>query len=160
MTQTATRAWLFLWAYPCVYLHVLYSFFLLINTLLVSLLSIFVGILFLQSCRARALSLTTGLVARIQCFCRHNPTSITGQELKPCFKSLQAKATQDHLDYKTPHNFHPLGWDTSFEGISLLWPPLLGKAIKLFFSTSPKTLSARFNSVLGCGGWIWLCYFH
>ena len=27
-----------------------------------------------------------------------------------------------------------------FEGISPLWPPLPGKAIKLFFSTSPKTL--------------------
>ena len=29
----------------------------------------------------------------------------------------------------------------SFEGIGPLWPPLPGKAIKLFFSTSPKTLS-------------------
>ena len=32
-----------------------------------------------------------------------------------------------------------------FEGISPLWPPFLGKAIKLSFSTSPKTLSLRFD---------------
>ena len=33
----------------------------------------------------------------------------------------------------------------SFEDISLLWPPLLGKAIKLFFSTSSKTPPLRIN---------------
>ena len=54
-----------LWTCPCVYPHVLYSFILLINTLFVSLLSIFVGIIFMQSHRASALSLTTGLVAKI-----------------------------------------------------------------------------------------------
>ena len=32
--------------------------------------------------------------------------------------------------------------------MSLLCPPLPGKAIELFFSTSPKTLSPRFNSAL------------
>ena len=42
----------------------------------------------------------------------------------------------------------------SFEGISLLWPLLPGKAIKLFFSTSPQTLSPRFNSVSGYRGHI------
>ena len=31
------------------------------------------------------------------------------------------------------------------EGISLLCPPLPGKAVKLSFSTSPKTLSLRFD---------------
>ena len=37
----------------------------------------------------------------------------------------------------------------NFEGVGLLWPPPLpGKAIKLFFSTLPKTL--RFNSVCWC----------
>ena len=36
----------------------------------------------------------------------------------------------------------------SFEDMSLLCPPLPGKAIKLFFSTSPQTLSLRFNSAL------------
>ena len=44
----------------------------------------------------------------------------------------------------------------SFEGFSPLWPLLPGKAIKLFFSTSPKTLSLRINSVLRYKGWIWL----
>ena len=37
------------WVCPCVYSNILYSFSLFINTLLVSLLSIFVGIL---SCKA------------------------------------------------------------------------------------------------------------
>ena len=35
----------------------------------------------------------------------------------------------------------PSSQDNSFEGISLWWPLVPGKAIKLFFSTSPKTLS-------------------
>ena len=45
-----------------------------------------------------------------------------------------------------------------FEGIGPLWPPLLGEAISLFFSVSPKTLSLRFNSVLkykGCIQFYW-----
>ena len=70
-------------------------FFLLINTSLVSLLSVFVGVLLLQSRRARALSLTTGLVARIWSSHCCDLTSISGQEQKPCFKLLQAEATQD-----------------------------------------------------------------
>ena len=57
--------------------------------------------------------------------------------------------------YKTSH--YPLQVRThSFEAKNLLWPPVLGEAIKLFFSTSPKTLSPRFNSVSGYRGWIWL----
>ena len=48
--------------------------------------------------------------------------------------------------YKAPR--YPLQVGTlSFESVTALWPPLPGKAIKLFFSTSPKTLSLRFNSV-------------
>ena len=94
--QTATRAWLSLWARLCVYPHVLYFFFLLINTLLVSLLSVFVGIPFLQSHRARALSLTTGLLATTQCSHCRDLTSITGREPKQCYKPLQAEATRDH----------------------------------------------------------------
>ena len=35
-----------------------------------------------------------------------------------------------------------------FEGISPLWPPLPGNAIKLFFSTSSKTVSPCFYSAL------------
>ena len=42
----------------------------------------------------------------------------------------------------------PLAWNTVFEGMSLLCHPLPGKAIELFFPTSPKTLSPRFNSAL------------
>ena len=49
---------------------------------------------------------------------------------------------------------------TVFEGISPLWPPLPGEAIMLFFSTSPKTLSPRFNSVLGYRGQIRLQFSH
>ena len=53
--------------------------------------------------------------------------------------------------YETSH--YPLqGGTRSSEGISLLWPPLPGKAIKLFFSTLPKTLSRRFNLVSGYRG--------
>ena len=51
---------------------------------------------------------------------------------------------------KTPH-YHFQGQD-SFQGISPLWPPLPGKAIKLFFSTSPKLLSPRSNSLSGYRG--------
>ena len=52
--------------------------------------------------------------------------------------------------YKTPH--YPLQVGThSFEGISLPWPCLLGKAVKLFFSTSPKTLSLRLD-LIQCRG--------
>ena len=36
--------------------------------------------------------------------------------------------------------------DHSFEGISPLWPPLSGKAIQLFFSTSSQTRSLCFYS--------------
>ena len=38
-----------------------------------------------------------GLLAGIQGSHCHRPISISGQELKPCFKPLQAEATQDHL---------------------------------------------------------------
>ena len=69
-----------LWSCPCVYPHAL--FFFQINSLLVSLFSIFVGIL-----RVRALSLTTG-VARIWCSYPCDQTLISVQELKPCFKLL------------------------------------------------------------------------
>lgn len=41
---------------------------------------------------------------------------------------------------------------------SLLCHLLTGKAIMLFFSTSPETLSLRCDSVLGYRGWIWYHY--
>ena len=60
--------------------------------------------------------------------------------------SLSATLPLNHLS-KTPHHVL-LSWYTSSEGTSPLCVPLPGKAIKLFFSTSPKTLSPRFNSAL------------
>ena len=63
-------------------------------------------------------------------------------------------ANQNHY-CKTP--YYPLQVGThNFEGISALWPLLPGKAIKLFCSTSPKTLSPSFNLVLGYRGQIQL----
>ena len=53
---------------------------------------------FLQSWRARALSLTICLVARILRFHCCNPTFISGQEPKPCLKLLQAEVSHDHGD--------------------------------------------------------------
>ena len=48
--------------------------------------------------------------------------------------------------YKTSHYLLQV-WTHDFQGISLLWPYLPGKAIKLLFSTSPKPLSLRFDLV-------------
>ena len=58
-------------------------------------------------------------------------------------RPLSATLPLNHC-YETPHQVF-LGWDTQFSGTSLLWPPLPSKAIKLFFSNSPETLSLRFN---------------
>ena len=55
----------------------------------------FVGILLLQSQRARALSLSTGLAAGVWRSHHGDPTSISGYELKPHFKLLQAETTRD-----------------------------------------------------------------
>ena len=57
--QITMRTWL--WDSESIHVSTYFSFFFLINTLLVSLLSICMGILFLQSQRARALSLTSDL---------------------------------------------------------------------------------------------------
>ncbi|CAI9179392.1 unnamed protein product [Rangifer tarandus platyrhynchus] len=51
--------------------------------------------------------------------------------------------------YKISHRFLQAGTQ-SFESVSLLWPPLPSKVIKLSFSTSLKTLSQRFNLTLAC----------
>ena len=66
------------------------TLFLLINTWLVSLLSVFMGILLLQGWRPRTMLLTTSLVVRIQCSHHGGQTTTSGQEpKKPCFKPLQ-----------------------------------------------------------------------
>ena len=92
--QTTMRAQLSLLVHQCVYPHVLYSFspnkhFTCFTTFHLC------GNSFLQRWRARPLSLTTGLVSRFRCSHHHDLTSISGQERKPCFKPLQAKATGD-----------------------------------------------------------------
>ena len=61
---------------------------------------------------------------------------------------LQSKGSQrvGH-GWVTELNYLPQGGTHSFEGINPLWPPLPGKAIKLSFSTWPRTLSVRFYLV-------------
>ena len=93
-------------------------FFLLINTLVVSLLSVFVVILSPQSQRARALSLTTGLVARIWCSHRRGLNSISGREPKPCFRPLQDEVTRDHWEHRRKTQCLPLRRSQSLLGQS------------------------------------------
>ena len=99
--QTAMRAWLSnsgtLPLSPLVCLSVTHTvlFFLLINTLLASLLSIFVEILFCKVEGPGPLSLTIGPVARIWCFHYCNPDPVSGWEPKPCSKPLQAETPWD-----------------------------------------------------------------
>ena len=82
------------------------------------------------------------------------PTYLTTNQSEECPQADHALL--NHY-YKTPH--YPLQvWTHSFEGISLLCPPLPGKAIKLFFSTSPKTLSLKINLVSGYRSRIQLQY--
>ena len=50
------------------------------------------------------------------------------------------------LEHHTAPHYPFLGGTHSLKGIRLLWPPWPGTVIKLFCSTSPKTLSPRFNS--------------
>ena len=83
-----------LWVCCCVYLHILYSLLLLINTVLLSLFSLFVGILLLQSWKARSWSLTTGLQARTWCSYCGDPTSLSGEGPETL---LQATAGRGHL---------------------------------------------------------------
>ena len=77
-------------------------FFLLIN----SCFTVFRlhGNSLLQSWRARTLSLTTGLTARILRSLSQDPTSISKPEPKPCFKLLQAEATRVKDDSSTRLN--------------------------------------------------------
>ena len=66
------------------------------------------------------------------------PSEARLKECRSCIHwSLPANLPLNH-HYKIPHQI-PLGWDTVFEGSILLCPPMPGKAIKLFFYTSPKT---------------------
>ena len=79
----------------CVFIHTYCTFVpLFINTLFVSLLSVFVGTLFCKAKRPGPLSLTPGLVARNWCSHHRDLASVSDWE-----QLLQAKATQDLFFY-------------------------------------------------------------
>ena len=84
--------------------------------------------------------------------CRPRPVGLEGWCWLPLTSLLthQKKCPEtDHalIYYKTSPYVSKVGTD-GFEGISPLCPPLPGKAIKLSFSTSPRTLSLRFDLAL------------
>ena len=83
-----------LWVSP-MSIHIYCTLFLLINTLLSSLLFVFMEILFFKAQEPGPLPLTAGLVAKHWCFYHCDPTSISSWEPGPCSKPLQAAATQD-----------------------------------------------------------------
>ena len=70
------------------------------------------------------------------------PTYLTTNPSEEC-----PQADYSLFYYKTCHHL-PQVKTHGFEGIRLLSPLLPGKAIKLLFSTSPQTLSLRFDLVL------------
>ena len=80
---------------------------------------------FLQSRRARALVADHCLVARIWYFYHHDLASISGWKPKPCYKLLQAKATQDHSHSRER---------------TLVSPPLLIKVLILLWRSSSHDL--------------------
>ena len=74
--------------------------------------------------------------------------------LPPTNQKTAHELTSPSLNHycKTFYLTAPPRSEHSFEDISPLCPLLRGKPIKLLFSTLPKTLSPRFNSVLGYKG--------
>lgn len=95
--QTTRRVRLSLHAHPCVYQHV--PFFLLINTSLVSLLSVSVWKFISAQLTGQGPGhwpvVPGGLVVWIQCSHRPGLTSVSSREPKPCFEPLQGEATGD-----------------------------------------------------------------
>ena len=81
----------------CVSIHTCCVLCLQINPVLVSLLSIFVGILFSKAEGPGPLSLTTGLAAKIWCSHHHDLASVSSWEPKSRSKPLQAEVTGDHF---------------------------------------------------------------
>ena len=120
MTQTAKRAQLRdspSESSPCLCTCTV-LFFLLVNTLLASLLSVFVEILFCKTKGPGHLSLITGLVARIWGFHRHYPAQfLVGNSiftpspcrLRPPKISLAAKSLQLCLTLCDPIDGSPPG---------------------------------------------------
>ena len=70
------------------------------------------------------------------------PTYLTTNPSEECPETDHAL-----VYYNTSPYVSKVGTD-GFEGISPVCPPLPGKAIKLSFSTSPRTLSLRFDLAL------------
>ena len=70
------------------------------------------------------------------------------KDCRPCMHQNSYQQPCPLLNYKTHNLLHPRLGYTIFEGTSLQCPPLSDKAIKLFVSTSPKTLPPRFDSAL------------
>ena len=68
------------------------------------------GILLCKGEGLGLLSLTTGLLAGVQCSHPCSLTSIAGREPKSCFKLLKAEATQDQAD----RNLINLDWNGEF----------------------------------------------
>ena len=98
--QTTTRAWLSLWAHPCVYPHMLYSFLPNKHIMYFTTFRLYVEIHFYATNgpgRCHWPLVPGGLAARIWCSHCCDPTSISGWEPKPSFKPLLAKATWDHF---------------------------------------------------------------
>ena len=90
-----------LWAHLCVFPHIWTIFppskyFTCFTTFCLY------GNSFLQSQRARALSLTTGLVGRISCFHCYNPPQSLARKPKAHFKLLQVEATKDQFLFSFP----------------------------------------------------------
>ena len=81
--------------HPCVYPHIPYSFFLLINFSCFTTFCLW-GNSFLQRQWARSGHRPLILSLGFGSLTGKNPTSISGQEPKLCFKPLQAKATWCH----------------------------------------------------------------
>ena len=95
-----------LWVYPYVYPHVLYvcicvyiylSLYIYISPFILDTLPVhyFLSLweFFSVKLKSQAPLLTTGVVPKIQRSYHQNPTLISGQELKPCFKLLHTKPT-------------------------------------------------------------------
>ena len=74
---------------------------------------------------------------------------LTGLNSSKAVRMIREGYWGEKMMLKPASVHHPLQVRThSSEGTGPLWPPLPGKAIKLFFSTSPKTLSLTFDSAL------------
>ena len=86
----------------CLFTRTVLSF-LLINTLLASLLSVLGDILSWKAEEPGPLSLTTGLVVRIWCFPHHSLASVSSYDPKSHSKLLQAKATGYHIEKTGKH---------------------------------------------------------